>query len=73
VLVGAGHASTNYAGDNGSTTVALAAGGGVDLRLNRRFSFRIVQAEYLLTHVPNGADNLQNQLRLTSGIVLHFK
>jgi outer membrane immunogenic protein len=73
VLVGAAHAYTNYADDNGSTTVAFAAGGGVDLRFSRRFSWRIAQAEYLLTHVPNGADNLQNQLRLTSGIVLHFK
>jgi outer membrane immunogenic protein len=73
VLVGAGHAYTNYAGDNGSTTVALAAGAGVDLRLSHHFSWRIAQAEYLLTHVPNGADNSQNQLRLTSGIVFHFK
>jgi outer membrane immunogenic protein len=72
-LVGAGHSTSNYVAANHSTGVALAAGGGVDFRLSHRFSWRVVQAEYLLTHVPNGADNMQNQLRLTSAIVLHFK
>ena len=72
-LVGGGHAYTNYVGDDHSTTVAFAAGGGVDLELSRRFSWRVAQAEYLLTHVPNGANNAQNQLRLTAGVVLHLK
>ena len=73
VLVGAAHAYTNNAKDDGSTTVALSAGAGIDLRLSRRFSWRLVQAEYLLTHVPNGTNDMQNQLRLTSAVVLHFK
>jgi outer membrane immunogenic protein len=73
VLVGAAHSSTNNVQDNGSTTIAFSSGAGLDFRIRPRLSWRVVQGEYLRTTIPNGANNLQNQTRLTSGIVLHLK
>jgi hypothetical protein len=72
-LAGAGHASTNAAADNGSTAFSFSTGAGLDLLLKRRVSWRVVQAEYLLTRIPNGNNDVQNQFRLTTGIILHLK
>ncbi len=72
VLVGAGHSSTNFAIDRSTSTIAFATGGGLDYHLSSLFSIRVAQAEYLLTHVPNGANNEQNQIRLTTGLVFHL-
>jgi hypothetical protein len=44
-------------------------GGGADVRLTPRLSFRAIQAEYLYTHF-SGAK--QNNLRIQSGLVYHF-
>lgn len=57
------------------TSAALAAGSGVDVRVSRRLSWRAVQAEYLLTegaNTANGSNGRENQLRLTSGLVVRF-
>ena len=54
---------------------ALTAGGGVDVRVHHRFAIRIIQAEYLMTRFENldtGAKAFQNDIRLSSGIVLRF-
>jgi hypothetical protein len=51
---------------------ALTAGGGLDIRLTQHFSLRPIQAEYLMTtfdDVPTGASAIQNNLRLSAGIV----
>jgi outer membrane immunogenic protein len=71
-LVGVSHTTTNFILDNQSTNLAYAGGGGVDFRLTRRFEARLIQADYLITHVPNGANDRQNQLRLTAGLVFHL-
>jgi outer membrane immunogenic protein len=47
-------------------------GGGVDYRLNHRFSLRILQLDYLRTALPNNTNNWQNNLRIGAGIILHF-
>ena len=54
---------------------AMTAGGGLDIRVHHRFSIRIVQAEYLMTRfedLDTGNKALQNDVRLSSGIVLRF-
>ena len=54
---------------------AMAAGGGVDIRLTHMLSLRAVQAEYMMTRfdsVPGGNSGGQDDLRLSSGIVLRF-
>ena len=62
--------------DNGttdsSTSFALQAGGGLDLRLTRHLSVRVVQADYLRTQLPNGAGNLQNNFRVSAGFIFRF-
>jgi opacity protein-like surface antigen len=72
VLVGVGHSNTNFVIDKSTSTIAFSTGGGVDYDISSRFSIRIAQAEYLLTHVPNGVNNEQNQIRLTSRVVFHI-
>lgn len=56
---------------------AMTVGGGFDIKLNRKFALRLVQAEYLYTHFGNNCplaycteNNSQNSFRLKSGIVI---
>lgn len=77
ILVGGAHASGGlYAasGSSSGTANAFAAsmGGGIDIALNPRISFRLVQVEYLLTLLPNAVNSRQNNLNLTTGIAIHF-
>jgi outer membrane immunogenic protein len=51
---------------------AFAAGGGVNAYSSRRVAVRVIEADYLQTQLPNGADNRENHLRLSAGIVLRF-
>jgi opacity protein-like surface antigen len=50
----------------------LAAGGGVDIRVSSHFAIRPAQAEYLLTKLPDGLNNRQNNFRFSSGVVFLF-
>ena len=72
LLAGVSHASTNFRADNGALNLAYAGGGGIDYSVTRRISLRLLQGEYLITHVPNGINDRQNQLRLSIGIVFHL-
>jgi opacity protein-like surface antigen len=56
---------------------ALTAGGGLDIKVNRKFAVRLFQAEYLYTRFGNDCEfavcsnnNGQNSFRLKSGIVI---
>jgi len=51
---------------------AMAAGGGLDVRLSRHVSIRPVEAEYFLTKIPDGLNHRQNNFRAGAGIVLRF-
>jgi peptidoglycan-associated lipoprotein len=78
VLAGLAYSSgTLVQGSNtgtGNAGAAFAAnfGGGLDLRATRRFSVRLIEADYLLTTFDNGSNNHQNNLRVSAGIVVHF-
>ena len=84
VLVGAAHASpVKLSGCTGAgctvlpgeTNFALTAGGGLDIGLTRHVAFRLFQAEYLMTrfsNLTNDGSNMQNDLRLSSGLVFRF-
>ncbi len=75
-LFGVAHAGASIAGGtNGSRNAfAMAIGGGVDYRINNRFSLRPLQVDYLLTRFAEGTPNnqTQNNLRASTGIVIHF-
>jgi outer membrane immunogenic protein len=79
VLVGGAHAAGNLVeGNTPATGSSLAfasnVGGGLDLTFGaeRRFSLRVVEADYLVTLFHNGQNDHQNILRLSTGITIHF-
>ncbi len=76
-LFGVAHAGASIGGGTlGSTqnSFAMAIGGGVDYRLTNRFSLRPLEVDYLLTRFSEGSPNTQtqNNLRASTGIVIHF-
>jgi hypothetical protein len=77
VLLGGVHASDGIF-PSGSTTkssadaFALSMGGGLDVGLNHVISLRLIQADYLYTHLPNSYDNYESNFRLGTGVVLHL-
>jgi hypothetical protein len=78
-LVGVAHGFDGlFPGSNGSlfgaaSALAVLAGGGLDLTINRHFAIRAIQADYLRTQLPNGQGNEQNLLRLGAGAVLRIR
>jgi peptidoglycan-associated lipoprotein len=72
-LAGLAHSNTNYQLDDNKTGFAALAGGGLDLKVTPKIDFRLVEADYLPNRIPNAANNWQNQLRLTAGVVFRFK
>ena len=61
----------------GFNSFALTAGGGFDVKLNKKFALRLIQAEYMYTRFGNDCplavctqNNSQNSFRLKSGIVI---
>jgi outer membrane immunogenic protein len=78
VLVGAAHgfdsAFPDKAGfiQSSASSIALLAGIGIDYKYRRHLSFRLIQADYGYTRLPNLAGNDQNLLRISSGITFHF-
>jgi outer membrane immunogenic protein len=52
--------------------LAAAFGGGINLNVSSRFALRAVQADYVLTSLPNDAGDWQNNFRLGAGIVIRF-
>jgi len=77
-MAGGAHASgsltkpPNPAYSNASLAFAANLGGGVDIGINRRFSWRVVEVDYLVTTFDNNLNNHQNNTRLSSGLVIHF-
>ncbi len=71
-LIGGAHASGSYSpnanGLSGANSFVMIIGGGVNVGVTRRFTLRALQADYYLTHFPNGTNNHQNNLRLGIGI-----
>lgn len=51
---------------------STAIGGGLDVNINKVFSIRLIQAEYLLTKFTDGNKNTQNNVRASAGLVFHF-
>jgi outer membrane immunogenic protein len=75
-LFGVAHAGASISGGlNGSqNSFAMAIGGGVDYRISNRLSLRPLQVDYLMTRFPEETPNnqTQNNLRASTGIVIHF-
>jgi hypothetical protein len=55
-----------------ATAFAMQAGGGMNLALSRHFGLRLLDVEFLQTALPNNGSITQNDLRLATGITVHF-
>jgi hypothetical protein len=62
----------SLAGNGIGAAFAATAGGGVDLNLHKRISFKLIDAEYMATNYANGDSDHQNNLRIGAGVVLSF-
>jgi outer membrane immunogenic protein len=78
VLVGAEHASGTLvegptpAASDPAMVFAMNAGGGLDRRLTPHWSLRLVEADYLMTQTSNRVNDMQNNFRISTGLVYHF-
>jgi len=77
ILIGVAQAQDGYfpngtASASSATAFAMTAGGGLDFSLGRHLSFRPFEADYLLTHFPNGVNGRQNNFRISSGLVFRL-
>ena len=72
-LVGGAHGSGTLYGtattSGSASSFSLSTGGGLDWNVSRHMAVRLLQAEYLMTRLPNAVKNNQNDLRLTFGVV----
>jgi hypothetical protein len=66
LLLGGAHLG---AGGFGSSSFSMAFGGGIDTEITDRFSWRVIQADYLMTQFGGRS---QNNFRLSTGIVFRF-
>ena len=66
--VGVGHSASNFIIDQSTTSIAYQLGAGVDYELRGRLGLRLLEVDYLQTHVPNGVNDRQNLTRLTTGV-----
>lgn len=48
---------------------SFASGAGVNMNVSHHIALRIIQVDYLQTHLPNDGNNLQDHLRIAAGIV----
>jgi hypothetical protein len=65
-IVGSVHTDT-------ANVFGMALGAAVEVPLKHSVTLRPLQAEYLQTNLPNGADNRQKNLRLGAGVVLRIR
>jgi hypothetical protein len=56
-----------------ANSMAIKAGGGMNLNLKPHLALRLFEADYLRTQLPNATDNVQNYLTIGAGIVLQFR
>ena len=66
LLIGGAHFG---AGGFGTSSFSMALGGGVDVGITDRFSWRAAQLDYVLTQFAGGS---QNNFRLSTGILIKF-
>ncbi|MGD0939260.1 MAG: OmpA family protein [Terracidiphilus sp.] len=77
-LVGVSHGFDGYypsssGGNSSATGYAVQAGGGLNVFFNKNFGLRLIEADYVRNDFPNGADDVQNDLRLSAGLDFHFE
>jgi hypothetical protein len=64
--------SVNAGTTSSSNSLAVDAGGGLNIGLNHHLALRALQVNYLRTQFPNSTSNIQNSLSLGAGLVMRF-
>lgn len=54
------------------TSFAMAFGGGVDINATHHVSVRAIQVDYLFTKHGTAPENVQNNIRVSAGVVFQF-
>ena len=77
ILMGASHAGGGLSPSKqvfGGSSVAFAAtaGGGLDFYMKRNVAIRLFEADYFVTTFSNEADDHQNNLRISAGVLFRF-
>lgn len=67
-LGGGSQEMSNYAFVQNVSGPAFSVGGGVSTTINRHFGWTIVEADWVGSRLPNAQNNIQNDLRISSGI-----
>ena len=69
--------SSVFPGASGATdsasSFALLAGGGANLNVSPRLAIRLAEVDWLRTQLPNGTSDVENNLRLSFGVVLRLR
>jgi hypothetical protein len=55
-----------------ASSLTYAGNAGINFTIYHRFDLRLIEAGLVRTQLPNGGSNVQNTLRLASGINFHF-
>ncbi len=63
VLVGGVATSSGIEQTGWQSHFAMAAGGGIDVKVSKHFSLRPIQAEYFMIKISDGLNNRQNNFR----------
>jgi len=75
-LIGTVHGFDSVFPGSSSTTAnsfAFEIGAGTEYRIDRSFSVRILELDYLRTNLPNNtSSSWQNHLKFVSGVIYHF-
>jgi hypothetical protein len=65
-----------FPGPSSTTTSAnssaIQLGGGANIRLTRRIALRLLEADFIATHLPNSTNSRQYDIRFSNGVVFHF-
>jgi outer membrane protein OmpA-like peptidoglycan-associated protein len=55
-----------------ANSFSLQAGGGFNLPIAKKLDLRLIEADYVLTKLPNNANDFQSDLRLSAGLVFRL-
>jgi outer membrane immunogenic protein len=72
ILIGGSQETSNYTAVHDVKSFAWSGGVGFSTRLSRHFSWNVVEADYIYSQLPNGVNNFQNDLRVTTGLTLRL-
>jgi opacity protein-like surface antigen len=77
VLLGGVHASDGLFPSgttikNSADAFAMSAGGGLQADLSHGISLRLIQADYLYTHLPNHYDSYESSFRIGAGVAFRL-